>query len=83
MSDVIPTEIEMTGSPLKQPREYVFVKLETQSVKHMHLGVTPDHGDLTICGQKIVGAFQWSQRATAMGKDDYCRDCERIWNRFV
>jgi hypothetical protein len=72
---------EMTGNPLKQPNAFVFVKLEPCPLKHMFLGEKPGNGDFTICGQKIVGHFLWSQRALALGKANYCRECERIWSQ--
>ena len=72
---------QMMGYPLKQPLDYVFVKLETQNIKHMFGGEQPAHGDFTVCGQKIVGRFLWAQRALALGKNPYCRDCESIWSK--
>jgi hypothetical protein len=72
---------EMTGRPLKQPNAYVFVKLDDSPTKHMFLGEHPRHGDFTICATKIVGNFLWAQRALALGKFNYCRDCERIWSK--
>jgi uncharacterized protein YifE (UPF0438 family) len=72
---------EMTGAPLKVLTGYVFVKLETQLIKHQFAGERPTHGDFTICGQKIVGRYQWAERALALGKMPYCRECERIWSQ--
>lgn len=81
MSELVPAD-HMTGPPLKKPHDYVFVELETQGVKHMFAGIgdeAPSHGDFTICGQKLVGQFRWAQRALALGKKPYCRECEVIY----
>lgn len=75
------TSEQMKGKPLKQQRDYVFVKLAGQGIKHMFGGDHPANGSFTVCGQKIVGRFLWSQRATALGKLEYCRDCEEIWSK--
>jgi hypothetical protein len=72
---------EMVGRPLSVPNAYVYVKLETLPTKHMFLGEKPLQGDFTICGTKIVGRFLWSQRALGLGKNHYCRECERIWSQ--
>lgn len=74
-------ETVMTGHPLKSPNPYVYVMIPGASTKHMFLGEIPQRGDLTICGEKILGHFYWSQRATALGKNCYCRECERIWSQ--
>jgi hypothetical protein len=73
-------EEEMVGSRLKHKRDYVFVRLFGDSVKHMFGGDHPANGSFTVCGKKIVGNYSWGERATSLGKLEYCRECERIWS---
>lgn len=67
MTDSLCTE-EMTGAPLKQPNDYVFVELEAKRLKHMFGGDQPALGDFTICGQKILGlTAETFSRARSVG----------------
>lgn len=68
----------MVGRTLKGERAFVYVMMPDSATKHMFGGETPERGDFTVCGERILLDFRWAQSAKAL-KGEYCRECERIW----
>lgn len=64
----------LIGKPLKTRRPYVFVL--APGLKHLLL--EPHDSDTTACGMRVLVGWPRAARATALGKANYCRDCERV-----